>query len=66
VDAGDEETDGVLSTHEAFSVVDQIRITGRPVVGLSEEEPLLRDDVYEIARYGTGLGLRMVMAPAGT
>ena len=65
VDAGDKETDGVLSTEEAFSVIDQIRATGRPVVVLSGGEPLLRDDVYDIARYGTEQGLRMVMGTSG-
>ncbi len=65
VDAGDTEADGVLSSHEAFSVIDQIRTTGRPVVVLSGGEPLLRDDVYDIARYGTEQGLRMVMGTSG-
>jgi hypothetical protein len=32
VDAGDEEADGVFSTHEAFTVIDQIRATGTPVL----------------------------------
>ena len=35
VDAGDKEIAGVLSTQEAFAVIDQIRATGRPVVVLS-------------------------------
>ncbi len=65
VDAGDTEADGVLSTHEAFSVIDQVRATGTPVVVLSGGEPLLREDVYEIARYGTERGLRMVMGTSG-
>jgi radical SAM protein with 4Fe4S-binding SPASM domain len=65
VDAGDQEADGVLSTDEAFAVIDQIRATGRPVVVLSGGEPLLRDDVYAIARYGTEQGLRMVMGTSG-
>jgi AdoMet-dependent heme synthase len=65
VDAGDEEVDGVLSTQEAFSVIDQIRATGTPVVVLSGGEPLLREDVYAIARYGTERGLRMVMGTSG-
>jgi AdoMet-dependent heme synthase len=65
VDAGELEADGVLSTQEAFSVIDQIRATGRPVVVLSGGEPLLRDDVYDIARYGTEQGLRMVMGTSG-
>jgi len=65
VDAGVEEADGVLSTGEAFSVIDQIRATGKPVVVLSGGEPLLREDIYEIARYGTEQGLRMVMGTSG-
>jgi AdoMet-dependent heme synthase len=65
VDAGDEEVGGVLSTQEAFSVIDQICGTGKPVVVLSGGEPLLRDDIYDIARYGTEKGLRMVMGTSG-
>jgi radical SAM protein with 4Fe4S-binding SPASM domain len=55
----------VLSTHEAFSVIDQIRATGKPVVVLSGGEPLLRKDICDIARYGTEKGLRMVMGTSG-
>ena len=65
VDAGDKETAGVLSTKEAFSVIDQLRATGRPVVVLSGGEPLLREDICDIARYGTEQGLRMVMGTSG-
>jgi radical SAM protein with 4Fe4S-binding SPASM domain len=65
VNAGDEEVAGVLSTQEAFSVIDQIRATGTPIVILSGGEPLLREDIYTIARYGTEHGLRMVMGTSG-
>jgi radical SAM protein with 4Fe4S-binding SPASM domain len=65
VDAGYKEAAGVLSTQEAFSVIDQVRATGTPVVVLSGGEPLLREDVYAIARYGTEQGLRMVMGTSG-
>jgi AdoMet-dependent heme synthase len=65
VDAGDTEADGVLSTEEAFSVIDQIRATGKPIVVLSGGEPLLRKDIYAIARHGTEQGLRMVMGTSG-
>jgi radical SAM protein with 4Fe4S-binding SPASM domain len=65
VDAGVEEIDGVLSTTEACGVIDQIRATGKPVVVLSGGEPLFREDVYDIARYGTEQGLRMVMGTSG-
>ncbi len=46
-------------------VIDQIRATGKPVVVLSGGEPLLREDIYDIARYGTEQGLRMVMGTSG-
>jgi radical SAM protein with 4Fe4S-binding SPASM domain len=65
VDAGDKEAEGVLSTEEAFGVIDQICETGKPIIVLSGGEPLLREDIFAIARYGTGQGLRMVMGTSG-
>lgn len=65
VDAGEREIGGVLSTEEAFGVIDRIRDTGRPIVVLSGGEPLLRRDIFEVARYGTDRGLRMVMGSSG-
>jgi MoaA/NifB/PqqE/SkfB family radical SAM enzyme len=65
VDAGEQEADGVLSTQEAFGVIDQISETGKPVVVLSGGEPLMREDLYAIARYGTEQGIRMVMGTSG-
>jgi radical SAM protein with 4Fe4S-binding SPASM domain len=65
VDAGELEADGVLSTEEAFGVVDQICETGKPIVVLSGGEPLMREDIFDIARYGTDQGLRMVMGTSG-
>jgi heme b synthase len=47
-------------------LLDQISETGKPVVILTGGEPLLRPDIFEIARYGNQKGLRMVMAPNGT
>lgn len=65
VDAGEREAEGALSTDETFTVIDQILGTGRPVVVLSGGEPLLREDIFAIARYGTDRGLRMVMGTSG-
>jgi radical SAM protein with 4Fe4S-binding SPASM domain len=65
VEAGEKETAGVLSTDEALTVIDQIRDVGTPVVVLSGGEPLLRNDLCKIARYGTDQGLRMVMGTSG-
>ena len=55
-----------LSTDASFVLLDQISEVGKPVVILTGGEPLLRPDIFEIARYGTRKGLRMVMAPNGT
>jgi len=65
VNAGKDEAVGVLSTDETLAVLDQIRATGTPVVVLSGGEPLMRDDLCTIARYGTDLGLRIVMGTSG-
>jgi heme b synthase len=55
-----------LSTTEGRLLLEQIREVGQPVVILTGGEPLLRPDIYELARYGHDLGLRMVMAVNGT
>jgi MoaA/NifB/PqqE/SkfB family radical SAM enzyme len=65
VEAGENETAGVLSTDEALAVIDQIRDVGTPIVVLSGGEPLMRTDLCTIARYGTERGLRMVMGTSG-
>ena len=51
---------------EAFRVLDDIAGYAKPVVVLSGGEPLVRKDVFEIARYGTDKGLRMCLATNGT
>jgi heme b synthase len=55
-----------FSTKEAFRIIDDIAGYANPVVVLSGGEPLFRDDVFEIARYGTEKGLRMCLATNGT
>ena len=55
-----------LSTAEAFRIIDDIVSYAKPVVVLSGGEPLVREDVFEIARYGTDKGLRMCLATNGT
>lgn len=37
----------------------------RPVIILTGGEPMERDDIYELIRYGRKLGMRMVMATCG-
>ncbi|MDJ0912925.1 MAG: heme b synthase [Desulfobacterales bacterium] len=57
---------GELETQRCLQLLDQIAEVGNPIVILTGGEPLLRDDIFNIARYGTDKGLRMVMAPNGT
>jgi len=57
---------GELDTATSLTLMDQIAETGQPIVILTGGEPLLRDDIFDIAAYGTQKGLRMVMAPNGT
>ena len=57
---------GELDTGQAFTLLDQIAEVGRPIIILTGGEPLLREDIFDIAKYGDDLGLRMVMAPNGT
>ncbi len=57
---------GELDTDAAFRLLDQISQVGKPIIILTGGEPLLRPDIFDIARCGTQKGLRMVMAPNGT
>ncbi len=57
---------GELSTEESLRLLDEIASFASPVVILSGGEPLLRPDIYDLAAYGSGKGLRMVIAPNGT
>jgi len=57
---------GELDTAACLGLLDQIASVGRPIVILTGGEPLMRADIFQVARYGTDKGLRMVMAPNGT
>ena len=56
---------GELTTEQAFRVLESITSFAKPIIILTGGEPMNRKDIYQIARYGTDLGLRMVMAPCG-
>jgi len=58
--------EGELDTVKCLQILDQIEEVGKPIVILTGGEPLMREDVFELARYGTEKGLRMVMATNGT
>lgn len=54
-----------LSTDQCMQLLDNIAGFSKPIVILTGGEPLLRSDVFEIARDGNQLGLRMVLATCG-
>jgi heme b synthase len=55
-----------FSTQECLRVMDEIAFISKPVIILTGGEPLLRPDIFDLARYGTDKGFRMVMATNGT
>jgi heme b synthase len=46
--------------------LDEIREVGTPIIILTGGEPLLRKDIFDLARYGADKGMRMVMGSNGT
>ncbi|MCL4459964.1 MAG: radical SAM protein [Chloroflexi bacterium] len=58
--------EGELSTTECFRLVDEILQIGRPIIVLTGGEPLLREDIFDIAKYAIDKGLRVAASPNGT
>lgn len=57
---------GELSKEECLRIMNEISLISKPIIILTGGEPLLRPDIFELARYGTDKGFRMVMATNGT
>ncbi|MCP4681284.1 MAG: heme b synthase [Desulfobacterales bacterium] len=57
---------GELNRTKCLEILEQISRVGKPIVILTGGEPLLRKDIFDLAEYGSELGLRMVMATNGT
>ncbi len=55
-----------LSAEEIKNTVDNIASFCKPVLILTGGEPLLREDIFEIVRYATEKGLRVVVGTNGT
>ncbi len=65
INAAETELSDELSTDAAKMLIHQITEVSRPLLILSGGEPLLREDIYEIIRYGVDRGLRMGMGSNG-
>jgi heme b synthase len=55
-----------LDTQQCLALLDEIAAFSSPIIILTGGEPLLREDIFEIADYGNRKGLRMVLATNGT
>jgi len=63
--ASAEAAPGELSTADGIKLLKSLRAAGSPIVILTGGEPLLREDVFELARAGKNLGLYMALATNG-
>ena len=57
---------GELSTDEVFTVMDDLRSFGVPVLILSGGEPLLRPDIFDISRRAKEMGFYVGLSSNGT
>ena len=55
-----------LPTNIALDIISQIADFGNPILVLSGGEPLYRADIFQLAEYATGRGLRTALATNGT
>ena len=64
--ASNDQYSGELSTEECFNLINQILEVCKPIIILTGGEPLIRQDVLQIAKYAVNKGLRVVMGTNGT
>ena len=65
-EAQTERQEDELSTEKCFAVIDELCGFSSPILILTGGEPLYRDDIFDIARYAAGKGLRVALATNGT
>jgi heme d1 biosynthesis radical SAM protein NirJ len=64
--SADKDFPGELSTEEVFTVMDDLKAFRVPVLILSGGEPLLRQDIYDIARRAKEMGFYVGLSSNGT
>lgn len=64
--SADKDFPGELSTAEVFSVMDDLKAFGVPVLILSGGEPLLRNDIFEISKRAKAMGFYVGLSTNGT
>jgi heme b synthase len=66
IDVADQLVPEDLTLAESKALIDQIVAFSSPIFVLSGGEPLMRPDIFDIARYAVGRGLRVALATNGT
>ena len=64
--SADKDFPGELNTQEVFKVMDDLKAARVPVLILSGGEPLLRPDIFDIARRAKGMGFYVGLSSNGT
>jgi len=64
--AGDKDPAEVLNTEQAKSFIRDLADFGVPVILFSGGEPLLREDIFELANFAREQGIRTVLSTNGT
>jgi radical SAM protein with 4Fe4S-binding SPASM domain len=62
---GGRKAENELSTDECLGLIDEMSSLGTEMLILTGGEPLLRKDIYDIARYASSLGIWVVMGTNG-
>ncbi len=55
-----------LTTEQAKALLDEVKRFGNPLFVFTGGDPLKRPDLFELMRYGAGLGLRTNVSPSAT
>ena len=59
-------TEGELTTAEAMKVIDDLADMGVPLILFTGGEPLLREDIWDLANHAKNRGLKMALSTNGT
>jgi AdoMet-dependent heme synthase len=65
-DALDKEFEAELDTGTVKKIIDDITAVAKPILVLTGGEPLFRKDIFTIAEYAAGKGLRTALATNAT
>ena len=60
------QTEGELSTTEALGLIDDLAEMGIPLILFTGGEPLMREDIWELAHHARKKGIKMALSTNGT